>query len=809
MAQVINDTDWFREANVLPAGAIKKEDIYYREYTTAAYKFTDTTPGGNFALNCPPQYCTNGDPVTKRYIDIINGTDDTLPYDRGMGRWYSEVIDDNAVLMHMRFGLPVYNSLAQFFGNFYNSDAASVARTGKSSGFFTLIGKAIGWAFSVRMLPLIMTGTAWKFFAGTTNTRFMYLKPMMGTYWKYVNDIANTVASNREMTAQMSDGWMEFADKMAKSNGGGQGFETAVKAAAASTMRNFSDEINSYAAMLPDIYKSKDDNNLLSGIDIYALSTRAQRLANAFNRGIRDNANKGGSSTGPARAIHNWMEGGQATTDLTQALNTPNYKLAEDYLSDYFNRQGKAGATAGTGTGPTNTSPAANPDAAKQTNAAAANANATSGAAPARATPAYGQTQAQADAAAAARATLDNTSTPATQSYADKYAQSQGAAVPTPAATPAAGATPAPAKNATGNYDESDEGNSQIQAQAAGDAMKSSLVESAWESVKDFFTVKSGQDEDSFGAILQGYEHDGSGWVTFRINGRNSVSESFGSSTRESGIGQTINSISSSAREMRNNIAGGKVFDIPVVGSVISAGADIVSSVLNGVGASFMVNGVAALGGNAFVDIPKHWDQSSMSFQNMSVEMELRAPYGNNLSQFQCETIPFIAALAGTLPQATGAESHSQPFYCEWYCRGRGSSRLSIVKSLGVERGVANAPWSPDGKYRGMNVRMDIEDLSTICAMPMSSVYGLTTLLDPTNWPRLLFPQDSTFSDYLSNLSSCGLSEMIYKSSKFKRNFRANVSAFSKVYSPSSIVNGIFDGWRGQLLSAIAKGDRG
>lgn len=802
MAQVINDTDWFREANVLPAGAIRKDDIYYREYTPAAYKFTDTTLGGNFALNPPPQYCTNGDPVTKRYIDILNGTDDNMPYDRGMGRWYSEVIDDNAVLLHMRFGLPVYNSLAQFFGNFYNSDASSIARTGKSLGFFNLIGKAIGWAFSVRMLPLIMTGAAWKFFAGTTQTRFMYLKPTMGTYWKYVSDIANTVASNKEMTAQMSNGWMEFADKMSKSNGGNQNFEQAAKAAAQGTMRNFSDEINSYAAMLPDIYKSKDDNNLLSGIDIYSVSTRAQRLANAFHKGIRDNASKGGTSTGPARAIHNWMESGQATRDLTKALNSPNYKLAEDYLNDYFQRQGNAGNTAKAGSD--NTAPAANPDAAQQQKNAKQNAG--------PATPQYGQTQAQADAAAAARASMSST-TPSTQSYADSYAQAMGAQVKPPAQPAAAAAQPAAgaamATSATPvNYDENDDSASGITSESAGAEIQKSLVASAWESVKDFFTVKSGSDTDSYGAILQGYEADGSGWVTFRINGRNSVSESFGNSSRESGIGQAINSISTSAREMRNNIAGAKVFDIPVVGSVVKGAAEIVTGVLNGVGASFMVNGVAALGGNAFVDIPKHWDSASMSFQQMSFEMELRAPYGNNLSQFQCETLPYIAILAGCLPQATGAESHTQPFYCEWYCRGRGSSRLSLIKGVSAERGVANAPWSPDGKYRGMNVRVDVEDLSTICAMPMTSVYGVATLFDPTNWPRLLFPQDSTMSDYLSVLASCGLSEMVYKTDKFKRNFRHQVSAFSKVYSPSSITNSIFDGWRGQLLTALGRGDR-
>lgn len=797
MATPIRDTDWIREANLLPEGAISQDDMYYREYSPAAFKFTDTTLGGNFALNSPPQFCTNADPVVERYIDVLTRTQSDLPYDPGMGRWYSEVIDDNAVLIHMRFGLPVYNSLWQFFGNFYNSDAASIARTGKSQGFFNLIGKAIGWAFSVRMMPLILTGTAWKFFTGTTNTRFMYLKPMMGLYWKYVSDIANTLASYMEMTAQTSESWMAFADKMPK-DGNGQNFEVVAKAVAAQTMANNDDEINAYAAMLPDIYKSKDGNRLLSGIDIYSVSTRAQRLGNAFHKAIKDNAQANATNAnGVVSAIHKWMTGGQATTDLRKALNSPNYKLAEDYLSDYFQRQGKAGGvpTGGQTTGTqtpaaANSDPASNPDAQKQATAAqqqygqtkaqaetAARNNASGGSA----TPQYGQTQAQADAAAAVRAqTMGEQTTP--------NLSNGGASSSIPAgdgSKAAAAASP--------------------DTQAA---VQQGLSGSFFETVSDFFSAKPGNDTTSFGAILDGYEADGSGWVTFRINGRPSVNEQFGNSTRDSGVGQMINSISSSARELRSNFADGNFLQVPGVSTAVSAVTGAVSDFFSGLAPSLMVNGVAALGGNAFVDIPKHWDQASMSFQNVSIDMELRAPYGNNLSRFQCEIVPMVAAIAGTLPMATGAESHTAPFYCEWYCRGRGSSRLSLVRSLSIERGVTNAPWSPDGRYRGINIRMDMEDLSTVCAMPMQSVYSTFTLLDPTNWPRLLFPQDSTFSDYMANLSSCGLSEMVYRTNKFKRNFRKQVSAFSKVYSPSSIVNSVFDGYRGQILVALGKTDR-
>lgn len=54
-----------------------------------------------------------------------------------MGRKYSEAIDDNGQLIHMRFGLPQFNSLMTFFTGFYDSGASILSRTGRSPGFFT------------------------------------------------------------------------------------------------------------------------------------------------------------------------------------------------------------------------------------------------------------------------------------------------------------------------------------------------------------------------------------------------------------------------------------------------------------------------------------------------------------------------------------------------------------------------------------------------------------------------------------------------------------------------------------------------
>lgn len=725
---MITDSSWVRQGNLLPRNAFNAEDTYYRNYTSAYYKFTDTTLGGNFAINCPPQFCDNADPVAPRFMDLLDREKD-MPYSPGMGRWYSEKIDDPANLLHIRFGIPVYNSLTTFFGNFYNADESRLVRTGRSWSIGSFVGKALGWAFSIRLLPFILIGSTLRFFAGTTSTRFMYLKPMMGTYWKYVNDFANTVAANMELTANASSTFMRFAEQsgMTPGNSGKLDYEK-VKAAAEDAFKIADDERDMYAKLLPDIYKTKDGKgNVLTGIDIYSVSTRAQRLANAFNEGVNRIAQANqGKGNGVISSIRKWMNGG-AVSDI-KSNSTITYATTEDFLNAYYNG-------------------------------------------------------------------VDGQLNPNLQAAADGSGE-EGALTTV--------STPAQANTSPEANPENKEGTApadQAAAQAQGGGEQSLLV-SSYETVADYFG--SIADVDSAYATFKGAQRDGSMWATFRIDGRPSVSESFSNSARESSMASLFNSTSSSNRNMRNAFADGNVANIPGLETVVNFVKDAASSFAQ----TMQVAGLGALAGNAFVDVPKHYDESSASFQEMSFDLQLRAPYGNDLSRFQCEILPAIMLLVGGLPRSTGTQSYNSPFLCEWYCRGRGQCRLGMIKDISVTRGVTNAPWSADGKYRGVDIRVTIMDLSSVMHMPMNEVSGWQ-VIDPTSWNKLLFPQDSSFSDYTAVLASCGLSEQVYKMEKLKRNWYANMSSFDKWFSVSSRVNALFDGNRGMILSALSKGDRG
>jgi len=68
LASDFNDSKWLRQAFMVGdrPTAIYRRDNVHRNYNAALNKFTDTTPGGNFSINMPPQ--------PTRYADVKNHT---------------------------------------------------------------------------------------------------------------------------------------------------------------------------------------------------------------------------------------------------------------------------------------------------------------------------------------------------------------------------------------------------------------------------------------------------------------------------------------------------------------------------------------------------------------------------------------------------------------------------------------------------------------------------------------------------------------------------------------------------------------
>jgi hypothetical protein len=224
-------------------------DKQNRFFTTASLKYTDTTPGGNIAINPPPQFTSFADP--KAPSRKSGG--------KGMGIYYSEAIDDHSQVIHMRFGVPQFNSLTQFFTHFYNSGAGMVARTGRAKPVLYSIGRAAGFVVSVmnwKLLAFMMVGVGLKFLMNKPSTKFYYLKPAMPVYWQVVQTIVNQIAVNKGVIPRAGGAVADpkvnatIADQYAFDDNGNQRLHD----------------------LLPDIFFDK------GGIDVYALATRAKRL---------------------------------------------------------------------------------------------------------------------------------------------------------------------------------------------------------------------------------------------------------------------------------------------------------------------------------------------------------------------------------------------------------------------------------------------------------------------------------------------------------------------------------------------------
>lgn len=299
MGPLLKDASWVRQSFKVPTDAsghalMDDADLQARVRSSARMKFVDTTPGGNFAINPPPQFTRSADP---KILGRFNGGTGLMSY-RGLGRYYSEAIDDNAQVIYMRFGVPQFNSLTQFFTSFYDTDASQLARTGRASGAFYTIGKVAGFVVSImswRILAVHLLGMGLRFALGKPSSKFYYLKPAMPLYWNAVQTIVNQIAVNRGIVPRVP-----ASDQKEMSNNY-QFDETAMK---------------KLHDLLPDVFNEK------GSIDVFALATRAQRLARAHHKNVEKEAESDGTMESLINKVYSQI--------LTE--KRPNY---QDYLKSW------------------------------------------------------------------------------------------------------------------------------------------------------------------------------------------------------------------------------------------------------------------------------------------------------------------------------------------------------------------------------------------------------------------------------------------------------------------------------------------
>ena len=147
--------------------------------------------------------------------------------------------------------------MTNFFFNFYNPQAASLANKGRSPSAFYYLGRAVGFVVSLPAQPLIWTGSVIRYLINKPASKYYYLKPAMPLYWSAVSNMVNMIGVNMGVIARGLSKGDQYMRPFDKSHAQEEHL----------LMRR------AMAGATPNIFRGD------GGVDIYSIATRAQRMS--------------------------------------------------------------------------------------------------------------------------------------------------------------------------------------------------------------------------------------------------------------------------------------------------------------------------------------------------------------------------------------------------------------------------------------------------------------------------------------------------------------------------------------------------
>lgn len=270
-----------------------------------------------------------------------------------------------------------------------------------------------------------------------------------------------------------------------------------------------------------------------------------------------------------------------------------------------------------------------------------------------------------------------------------------------------------------------------------------------------------------FGALSSGILDQSEGrnnFIGFRIEKNADASESISNSTGESEVAQSLNSVISQQRNLAFKFAGGEI-GMGVAGAVVKATKDFWEGAMAGAGLGSMSDMIT---GNGYFDIPHEWKNSEFT-KNHSFSIPLRARYGDPVSIVQDLYLPLALWLAAGTPRQTGKNMYTSPFLVQAYCEGLFSVPLGMIKSINIKRGGPEFGWSVAKLPLSIDLDVEIQDLSPVMFLSLTSnEVGLFNLL----------PRNTAMLDYISTLSGIGLYS---RNTKLHAFYRQKMSAFLRI----------------------------
>lgn len=265
------DREWLKSSFILKDEDIVNGDEYSqwvrknRYVSTADFKFTSTAPGMNMAVNPKPQFTRYADIRVPGKIalrpDLVSVGQETTKFGLGMGRYYSEAIDDNAQRIYMRFGVPKYMPLLLWIYKSFDVDKVVLQNRGVITSTIIETVGIVAKLFAFAAAPLL----GFSIFAAnviTQNSRFYSVKDTMYTYWCTVENILNQMVARRTMIPHVLQDYTFRTDKR-------MGTEQTPS-------KEFISSINE---LLPDVVDPETGR-----ISVFALALRSQAAFNKMKR---------------------------------------------------------------------------------------------------------------------------------------------------------------------------------------------------------------------------------------------------------------------------------------------------------------------------------------------------------------------------------------------------------------------------------------------------------------------------------------------------------------------------------------------
>lgn len=781
----IKDSDWIATSFMLSGEGITRNNASlerWRRFSSADLKYFGTGLGEHSVLNPTPQFTPLADIPRRglfRYegmsqdneFTLRPGTSDgkTQPsFSYGMGRCYSESIDDNKQVVHLRFGTVTYKGLVTFFTSFYDTESANLARYGRSSIAY-YFGLAAGTIATLPLFPIILAGRMWNFMVGRSSSRYMDLKPNMPLFWNRVNVIYNNLGANLGIIART---W----ENEGKAEEIKETFEDLEKESGFNSYKSYMHRVKE----LNGVFKDS------GAIDFLKVARNAARREIQANQ-ILENAAMN------ARSIRETRDAILAFIDNpTSAPAMKDDVTIEGYLKSFINSvlgslkdiQLEVSAIEDKVTNAVNdVITGANPNALEDMRTERDNASNTQNQEPSVSNETSTDQAAVDSFIGNTSGFLDNVPSPAgtpigTGAQATVPLNGAGttaskqAAAPTNTTTtevdpngnpisPPVEAEVAALDNSSLNTRRTQEFKSVAKSIETGAGV-------AWETVQGWF-------KDA-GNFFDTEWQQGSTFLNLSVQYTGASTISFSNSLKDTELQAKFNGVSGTARDARVSLADYQT-GFGFVDLAIQMTRDVFAGAMDGV----QLSGLLALAGNAFVDIPKQWDSSQVTFPTASFRIEVRHPYGNELSAY-LNAYPVVAALlAGTLPISTGPQSYTSPNVCECYCQGLAAIRLGMITDLSITAGAGNLGYTSNRRPLAFDIDFTVADLSSVMHMPVANGFNPLT---PT---RRVLDDDNAFMDYLSTITGMHMRDMIDPRRKLAIRLAARQQDYRAFVSPSNI----------------------